>query len=356
MWLSQWMKISLAAVVLGSGTLWAAGMDEWKTPRRGVMISESISAEDLAVLDRWNVNLVRWQLRWGDFPKSPADSASAEEYDAWLEQALAHFDRMLPLLEQYGIKVVLDLHTPPGGRLHPGALCQTFLNTDFQRQFIDVWKRIATRYRGNSTIIAYDLMNEPVIPETPARGVKDWRTLALETIAEIRRIDSKMPIVFENHQWAIPNTLENFEPLPVADVIYSIHFYYPYEVAFQGLNGAPNGIVYPGKINGEYWDRARLAKVLEPVSELQRKHGVPIYIGEFSCIRWAPEATGVSLLGDMISIFEENQWSWTYHAFREWSGWSVEHNSDSNDPNPSPTPTPRQLLLQEAFRKNVKTR
>lgn len=96
----------------------------------------------------------------------------------------------------------------------------------------------------------------------------------------------EMPVVFENQQWAIPNTLTNFRPLPFRDVIYSIHFYYPYEVAFQGLNGSPTGIEYPGKINGEMWDRARLEKELLPVIDLQKKHDVRIFIGEFSCIRW----------------------------------------------------------------------
>ena len=26
-----------------------------------------------------------------------------------------------------------------------------------------------------------------------------------------------------------------------------------------------------------------------------------------------------------VSIFREYGWDWTYHAFREWPGWSVEH-------------------------------
>lgn len=30
-------------------------------------------------------------------------------------------------------------------------------------------------------------------------------------------------------------------------------------------------------------------------------------------------------LADLISIFNEYGWDWTYHAFREWPGWSVEH-------------------------------
>ena len=39
------------------------------------------------------------------------------EYDRWLEERLDHVDKVvLPLALQYGLRVVLDLHVPPGGR------------------------------------------------------------------------------------------------------------------------------------------------------------------------------------------------------------------------------------------------
>ena len=349
--------LKLLCLMLAAGcsaAVSAAGIAAWDRPLRGVMVSERIGEEDIAVLNDWNVNLVRWQLRWQDFPKSPADTADAAAYDRWLGEALAHFDTRLPLLRKYGIRVVLDLHTPPGGRIHPGAACRMFTEAAFQKQFIETWKRIAARYRGNPDIIGYDLMNEPVVPAVPGEGCRPWRELASDAVRAIRNIDPEMPIVFENQQWAIPNTLTNFRPLPFRDVIYSIHFYYPYEVAFQGLNGSPAGIEYPGTINGEMWDRARLEKELLPVIDLQKKHDVRIFIGEFSCIRWAPEGTGRRLLADMISIFEERKWAWTYHAFREWSGWSVEHSRNPAEQERALCPTDREQLLREAFSQNRK--
>lgn len=350
------MKKTFVLIVLtGMGLLLgAADMSAWQTPRRGVMVSENISAEDLAVLNDWNVNLVRWQLRWKDHPKSPADHATAAEYDAWLESALEHFDEMLPLLRQYGIKVVLDLHTAPGGRRESDAVCTVFLKPEFQKQLVDVWTKIATRYRNNPDIIAYDIMNEPVIPDNFPAGIKPWREQASDVIRAIRRIDPGMPIVFENHQWAIPNTMTNLQPLPFRNIIYSIHFYYPYEIAFQGLNGSPNGIPYPGPAGGVEWNRDRLEQELKPVIDFQKQNNCLIYIGEFSCIRWAPGETRANLLRDMISIFEAHNWPWTYHAFREWSGWSVEHNNDSNDPNPSATQTTSEKLLRSYFDTNKK--
>jgi hypothetical protein len=54
---------------------------------------------------------------------------------------------------------------------------------------------------------------------------------------------------------------------------------------------------------------------------------VPVFIGEFSVVRWAPVPDGANWLNDSIDLFEQNNWSWTYHAFREWPGWSLEHPS-----------------------------
>ena len=55
----------------------------------------------------------------------------------------------------------------------------------------------------------------------------------------------------------------------------------------------------------------------------QLRHGAKIYCGEFSAAAWAPGAD--AWRRDCIDLFEEYGWDWTYHAFREWNGWSVEH-------------------------------
>ena len=74
-----------------------------------------------------------------------------------------------------------------------------------------------------------------------------------------------------------------------------------------------------------------MKRALKPVVEFQRKYGVHIYIGEFSAIRWAPDDSACRYLKDLIDIFEAHGWDWSYHAFREWDGWSVEHGPDPKD-------------------------
>ena len=112
-------------------------------------------------------------------------------------------------------------------------------------------------------------------------------------------------------------------------------------------------MAYPGMIAGKLWDEAALRRVLEPVRNWQRDCGVQIYIGEFSAIRWAPDNSAYRYLKDCINLFEEFGWDWSYHAFREWNGWSVEHGPDKEDAAPSKTPTDREKLLRDWYGKNL---
>jgi hypothetical protein len=111
---------------------------------------------------------------------------------------------------------------------------------------------------------------------------------------------------------------------------------------------------YPGEIEGKRWDKAVLEQALSPAIEFQKRYNVHIYIGEFSAIRWAPGGSAARYLSDVIDILEAHGWDWSYHAFREWNGWSVEHGSDPQDNKPASSRTDRQKLLLDWFAKNKK--
>jgi endoglucanase len=93
---------------------------------------------------------------------------------------------------------------------------------------------------------------------------------------------------------------------------------------------------------------------LRIVDDFQKRYRVHIYMGEFSAIRWAPDNSACRYLGDLIEIFEARGWDWSYHAFREWDGWSVEHGGDRNDSRRAASPTDRERLLRGWFERNQK--
>ena len=324
---------------------------------RGAMISPDLTPESLRVLGQeWNANLIRWQLiRTGP----TALIKTVAEYDMWLEGALGKLDAALPLCEKYGVRVVLDLHSPFGGAPTAGGYVGSdtglFTNRTAQDKFAADWERMARRYRDSSVIWGYDLVNEPVEDEV-AEGCDDWQALATRAARAVRAADTRHAIIVEPTPWGGPEALANLEPLPVPGVVYSVHMYLPHQFTHQGVFSGPTGIAYPGLIEGKLWDQAALRRALQPVRDWQRDYGVQIYLGEFSAIRWAPNDSAYRYLKDCIALFEEFGWDWSYHAFREWSGWSVEHAQDQADTAPSKTQTSREKLLREWYGKNLKAK
>jgi hypothetical protein len=321
---------------------------------RGAMVSPDITAESLRVFGQeWKANLIRWQLIRRGKIADPLDLAA---YDRWLQSALKQLDAALPLCEQYGLQVVVDLHSPPGGRLvsgggYAGSDFGLFTSAACQRRFVEIWQQMARKYQGVKAIWGYDLANEPV-EGVVEEGLADWQELAERAAKAIRAIDPARTIIVEPAHWGSPDGLKELQPLDVPNVVYSVHMYVPGSFTHQGVHGPGKPYRYPGEIEGKRWDKAQLEAALKPAIDFQKTYGVHMYIGEFSAIRWAPDNSAHCYLRDLIEIFEAHGWDWTYHAFREWDGWSVEHGPDRTDHQPSPTPTDREQLLRSWFAKD----
>lgn len=319
---------------------------------RGVMSPKVFRDEDLRVLGmEWRANVIRWQLtrNWG---KSGTER-DLVEYDRWLEGKLDELDEVLAAALRYGLKVVVDMHSPPGGR-YPNKDLAIFNETRYQDHWVALWEKIARRYRGDPALWGYDLINEPVQNTPPPAGVADYLGAQVRAARAIRAIDPETPIMIEAADWDSADGYKQLDPVDVPNVVYEVHVYSPSKFTHQGVAGAGDPVAYPGLIGGTHWDKGRIRERLQPVRDFQLAHNVHIYVGEFGAIRWAPGA--VEYLRDCIELFEEYGWDWTYHAYREWDGWSVEHGSDRKDRRPSTVTTDRMRLLLGWFAKNEKPR
>lgn len=319
------------------------------TQYRGVMSPNTSNERDIKTLgNEWHANLIRWQLNLS------ADKArNKDEYWLWINNKLTELDSVLIACKKYGIKVVIDLHTPPGGRNQSGAMVM-FYEKEYNQQFIEIWQTIARKYKGNNTVWGYDLVNEPVEDKLPPDGM-DFIETQINAAKAIKEIDTKTPIIFEVDAYDAPIEFICLEPIPISNVIYQVHMYTPGSFTHQGVHDKNTGIAYPGKIGEIFYNKEMLRKVLKPVRDFQLTFGVPIYVGEFSAIRWAPGAA--QYLSDCIDIFEEYGWDWTYHAYREWNGWDVEYENGKSKEEPAKKAienTDRKKVLLKAFAKNIK--
>ncbi|MBS1773036.1 MAG: cellulase family glycosylhydrolase [Bacteroidetes bacterium] len=319
---------------------------------RGVMVPTLLADSDLYELAKWNANLIRWQITSNGFSFSAEELTHKESYYRMVDLALRRGDEIIALCEKLGIKVVIDLHELPGGQYNGTSVNTLFKDKEWQDVFRKVWKQIAERYKNNSTVVGYDLANEPIEGSVPD-GVMNWYQLATATAMDIRAIDKQHSIIFEGSPRGLLEALCTLRPIPVPGMVYSLHYYSPARFTLQNIDKETEYISYPGNIDGHEWNIETIRKSMQAVIRWQKKYKTHVYVGEFSAIRWAPAQSAYYYMNDCITLFEEAGWDWSYHAFREWSGWSVEYGNRRSDDKPSVEVTERKRLLLKYFSKNV---
>lgn len=294
---------------------------------RGVMLPIGPCTEDdFRTLHEWGATLARYQMT-RSFSKIGANR-DLKDYDNWLEGKLNHLERdVLPWAAKYGVKIVVDLHCTPGGRIEGGDFA-VFHEPEYANHFIDCWRRIAKRFKGRREIYGFDLVNEPYQRTLPVTC--DYLSLQKQAAEVVRAIDPETPIIIESNMSDNPQTFAYLSPLDIDNVIYEVHMYKPVEFTHQQL---PWAATWAGEIGkcawpdvSRGWNMDFIRKRLAPVREFERKHGAKIYVGEFSAVSVAEGAD--KYIAECIALFEEYGWDWTYHAFREAKTWSVEHEPE----------------------------
>ncbi len=322
-------------------------------PLRGVMSpGRTLTEEDFVTLKEWNVNLVRAQIT-RNWHKVGTDRDLAE-FDSWVNGKLDRFETMFKLgHEKYGLRFVIDLHTYPGGRYANREMAM-FHEPEYADYFIELWKKIAVRFKDHPAVWGYGLVNEP---NQKRLAPRDFWTLQAQAAEAIRQVDPERPILFAANLSNSPDTFFCLAPVKLKNIIYEVHMYKPFQFTHQRVY-SPDGklkpgekpVAYPGVIQGEHHDKAKLKEILQPVRDFQTRYGARIYVGEFSAITWAPGAA--DYLRDLIDIFEEYRWDWTYHAFREASVWDVEKaGTNKKDIQPA-ADTDRKRVLLNGFKRN----
>ena len=274
---------------------------------RGVMSpgDREMTEDDVRTLAEWNANLVRRQI---NVPRPPS-AQDDEWYFRGLSARLDRLEREMKLFRKYGIRVCIDLHSGPSTtkNKHAGNTLPADYDTAELRR---AWRMIAERFAGDPSVYGYDIMNEPAV------SPQAWDRIFRETVAEIRKVDRRTPVVTEFLRFFYPEEM---------NVIYS-----PHTLTHFGVGGI--GTVrwsYGNYVNGEFLDKNQLRVYMETIIDFSLRHpSARLFVGEFSCILWSKGAEGY--IRDCIELFEEYGWDWTYHAYREWPPWDVEYTHDAN--------------------------
>ena len=311
---------------------------------RGVMLGHGMKDADFKVLHDWGATLARFQM--SRYWNTVGGNRDLADYDRYIDGCLDDLEKHLELAKKYGIKIVVDLHAAPGSRDDVHDLTMGH-DKKYADHCIATWRRIATRFKGREEIYGFDLVNEPQQTHPALPGCDYW-SIQSRAAEAIREIDPDTPIIIESNLYDGPRTFSYLAPLALTNIIYQAHMYVPGKYTHQGVGGRRDHpvISYPDPANG--CTPEDLRKALEPVRAFQERHGARILIGEFSAIVWAPGAA--DYIRDCIGIFNEYGWDWAFHAYREWSGWSVEHVAPERWKMVPSADNPRKRALLDGFK------
>jgi glucan 1,3-beta-glucosidase len=126
-----------------------------------------ITAEDFSWLAKKGVNAVRIPVgHWIFGPYYPYHPAYGSSLHPFIEGGLEILDRAFDWAEQYGLRVVLDLHAAPGcqnGFDNGGILnvCEWHTKDEYINYSLLVLERLAERYYKRSALQAIEVLNEP---------------------------------------------------------------------------------------------------------------------------------------------------------------------------------------------------
>ena len=175
---------------------------------------------------------------------------------------------------------MIDLHSPPGGRDETRDM-HMFYDKKYADHFIKVWQRIARRFKGNPSVWAYDLVNEPVQTRPAPYDYWNLQRMAAEAV---RRIDPDTPIIIEANEWDSPTAFRYLSPLAMDNVIYQVHMYHPGQFTISSSATATanraGGILSAirGRSGSEYWDKEMIRKRLQAVRDFQKRHNARIFV------------------------------------------------------------------------------
>lgn len=138
-------------------------------------------------------------------------------------------DNIIRWCSEEHLYVIIDMHGAPGG--------QTGTNIDdsdgwpwlyedpaMQQKTIDIWRRIARRYRNEKWVLGYDLLNEPIPNYPEIMHLNDRLEPLYKRIgAAIRQEDKHHALILGGAQW--DQNLALFGQPWDSNIIYQVHTY-----------------------------------------------------------------------------------------------------------------------------------
>lgn len=252
-------------------------------------------------------NTIRYFVRWQDLFTDPNTFEKQEEGWKWLDQNISW-------AKERGMFLILDFHCPYGAFGTPGdGTWPIWTDAAVQNSFVQMWQIIAEVYGNETSIAAYDLMNEPSLP---VDGKKDYEELMETVISAIREKDVNHVLIVEAAVGIERDEASYSRPtwVKVSDenVMYSFHFYKPIYFSHQTEETSSDEQLYPN----EDFSQEDLSIAFKKFTDDAFLNSYPILLGEFGCDDWNEGVGSEQWITDVYRLCSERNIHTALFAYR----------------------------------------
>jgi endoglucanase len=194
------------------------GQRFWKTYHQNY-----ITLEDIRFIKQSGFNSVRVPFNYRLFVSDATPTKLEGEGYRLLDDVVAW-------CRKENLYVILDMHAAPGGQTGDNiddswGYPFLFESAESQDLIVNIWRKIATRYRNEPTVIGFDLLNEPIAHYFDAANLNPkLEPLYRKIVAGLREVNRNQLIFLGGAQW--DTDFKVFGPPFDAKLVYTFHKYW----------------------------------------------------------------------------------------------------------------------------------
>jgi aryl-phospho-beta-D-glucosidase BglC (GH1 family) len=238
------------------------------------------------------------------------------------QEAFTYLDSVIERCARHQIYTIIDLHALPGSQNqhwhsdNPTHVASFWIHKDFQDRALHLWEVIAKRYKNESWVAGYDLINEPADP-TGEKVFPYYKRL----YNAIRKIDPDHILFLEGDKYAVD--FSKFTEI-WDNVVYTNHDY--------ATPGFISGGDYPGNTRDKYYDKDTLERDFLKKSEFMMSRHVPIWVGEFGPVYTgnpAKDEMRYKVLKDQLAYYDKYKVSWCIWLYKDMGLQAIMHQNEN---------------------------
>ncbi len=212
---------------------------------------------------------VRWSAHAGQKPPYTIDPDFLARVEWAIDQATAN-----------GLNIVVNAHHYDDLDKDPAAHVP---------RLAAIWTQVAEKIRGRGDNVYFELYNEP-------HGKFDtdtWNAAIPVLLEAVRASNPDRPVIIGPVSWNNIRALDGLKlPRDDHNLIVTVHYYEPFEFTHQGAEWAEGSDAWLGRSwTGSEEEKRTVTASLETAAEWGRRHGRPVFLGEFGAYSKADDAS-----------------------------------------------------------------